>query len=345
MLTDDYTIRLRPFGEEFPCSDTETVIEAMERAGHDIPFGCRGGHCGACKSRTVEGEVETTEEASEFVLTPQEREDGLILLCCALPVTDTVEIEPLFFKNTGAGRGREIIAEVAAVRALSDDTRLISLALVLPEHVDFLPGQYVEVQVPGTEAHRPYSIASPPGRGTVDLLVKLVPGGLFSTYVAERLRPGSELRMTGPYGSCVLRDSDRHLLLIGRGSGLSPLLSMLAHLAAEGSRRPVTLLVGGTTEADLFCADEIGRLCATLPNLKVVTSLSRPGPGWDGLRGRITDHIGRLTFDPEAVEAHTCGPEAMVDDAVAALKAAGVAAADIAYEPFTYQHARAGSAA
>lgn len=94
--TYPYSIELRSGGQAVVCGEDETILEALERSGTDVPFGCRKGQCGTCKSRVAEGEVELGDEASLFALPAHEREEGLVLLCCAYPVSDLVVVEPLF---------------------------------------------------------------------------------------------------------------------------------------------------------------------------------------------------------------------------------------------------------
>ena len=88
-----YVIYLLPFGKEVTCLEEDTLLEALERDGNPIPFGCRKGQCGSCKARLIAGEVEIDEMASPFALSEPERDEGWILLCCSIPLTDRVTVE------------------------------------------------------------------------------------------------------------------------------------------------------------------------------------------------------------------------------------------------------------
>ena len=92
MNDDPYIIRLLPHDKDVVCYEEDTLLEALERDGNPIPFGCRKGQCASCKALVLEGEVELDEQVSPFALSAQEREDGWVLLCSAIPLTDKVTV-------------------------------------------------------------------------------------------------------------------------------------------------------------------------------------------------------------------------------------------------------------
>ena len=93
MDEDAYIIRLMPHGAEVICYEEDTMLEALEREGNPIPFGCRKGQCGSCKAKVLEGEAEISDTASPFALSEEERDEGWILLCCSIPLTDRISVE------------------------------------------------------------------------------------------------------------------------------------------------------------------------------------------------------------------------------------------------------------
>lgn len=90
---EPFIIRLMPGDTEVECLEEDTMLEALEREGNPIPFGCRKGQCGSCKAMLLDGEVEIDDMASPFALSQKERDDGWILLCCSIPLTDSVTVE------------------------------------------------------------------------------------------------------------------------------------------------------------------------------------------------------------------------------------------------------------
>jgi propane monooxygenase reductase subunit len=90
---EPFIIRLMPDDREVECLEEDTILEALERDGNPIPFGCRKGQCGSCKAMVLEGEVEVDDKASPFALSEKERDEGWVLLCCSIPLTDKVTVE------------------------------------------------------------------------------------------------------------------------------------------------------------------------------------------------------------------------------------------------------------
>jgi ferredoxin len=89
---ETFIIRLIPGDKEVVCSEEDTMLEALERDGNPIPFGCRKGQCGSCKALVLDGEVEIDPQASAFALSDTEREEGWVLLCSAFPLTESVTV-------------------------------------------------------------------------------------------------------------------------------------------------------------------------------------------------------------------------------------------------------------
>ena len=92
MDEDPYIIHLLPDDRKVECFEEDTILEALERDGNPIPFGCRKGQCGSCKAMLLDGEVEIDPGVSAFALSNDEREEGWILLCSSIPLTDSVTV-------------------------------------------------------------------------------------------------------------------------------------------------------------------------------------------------------------------------------------------------------------
>ena len=108
----------------------------------------------------------------------------------------------------------------------------------------FLPGQYVNLQVPGSEQRRAYSFSSLAKDGEVSFLIRNVPGGLMSGFLSGTARAGDSLAMDGPLGSFYLREIHRPLLMLAGGTGLAPFTAMLERIAEQGSAHPLHLVYG-----------------------------------------------------------------------------------------------------
>jgi propane monooxygenase reductase subunit len=333
-----YTITLLPFERQFTCEDDETILQAAMRQGINLRYGCKHGGCGLCKALVVEGEVDNS-EASSYALLDFERQQGFALLCCAYPESD-IAIELWDYDEADLFSGvavQQFEAKVEHVAQLTHDIRGLQLRLSEPATLDFTAGQYIDVLVPGANEWRSYSMANPPSHNqTIELMIKLMPGGLFSEYVEQNLTAGQRLTLQGPYGNFHLRDTSREALFIAGGSGMAPMLSLLRDMAEKGSERTVTYFYGARARRDLFQLEELRALAQQLPNFHFIPALSEPAAedAWDGETGLITDVVKKLVTAGAEKEAYMCGPTAMIDAAIATLGRLGVKEADIFYDKF-----------
>jgi propane monooxygenase reductase subunit len=334
-------VLFEPIGEEIECGDEETVLEAAFRQGYNLAYGCREGQCSACKCYLLQGEVDLL-PYSTFALSESEEENGYTLICRALPVEDLVvellHFDPDNYRLEHAIRdGR---AEVEAVESLTGDIRLLRLRVAEPADFSFLPGQYVDLWVPGAdEASRSFSMSNLPGDGRVELMIKCYPGGRFSGLLEDSIRPGDTISFTGPYGSFHLRRSRRAILMLAGGSGMAPILSLLRQLAAERSDRMVRFFYGARTAGDLFQLDEIASLGSALANFRFAPVLSDAAPGdpEEIARGLVhelaADYLA--AGEMEELEVYMCGPPPMIDAATEVLSDRGLDESRIFYDKFT----------
>lgn len=200
--------------------------------------------------------------------------------------------------------------------------------LLVPERLIFQPGQFVTLAV-GTDVNdrpvrRSYSIASPADEGNrMRLIMRLVAGGPASDFFAP-LAPGSEVEMTGPHGFFVL---DPHhpgdVVFAATGTGVAPVLSMLAELAhrPEPGRRFVYW--GLRQQSDLFALDEVRDRCQRA-NVALHLYLSQPSASWTGQRGRIIPPILEAQPGLEAPTFYIVGNGAMIQELKTGLVARGV---------------------
>lgn len=341
-MSETHTIKFEPVGIEIEVDEDETILDGAFRQGLMLMHGCKEGQCAACKSFLLEGEVDM-DRYSTFALPDYEEEEGWTLLCKAHALTD-LEIELINYDEeilTGGIAVQTARARVEAVEPLTHDVRGLVLRLEEPTELPFYPGQYVDIEIPGScGEHRSFSMANlPSDDGRLEFMIKLYSGGRFSGLLADGgISPGDELTVRGPYGVFTLRKcSTRPLLFIGGGAGMAPILSLLRALVAEGDgARPLAYYYGARGERDLFHLEEVADLCAALSDARFVPALSEPdGSAWDGEAGLITDVVERLEPDLAAVDAYLCGPPPMVDAATALLLAQGVPEAHIYFDKFT----------
>jgi propane monooxygenase reductase subunit len=331
-----YNVRLEPVGIEFEVDEDETVLRGAFRQGLMLMHGCKEGQCAACKSFLLDGEVDL-EKYSTFALNDYEKEEGWTLLCRAHAESD-LEVELINYDEEVLRSGVPLKTQqmrVEKVEALTSDIRRLVLS---GERVEFKPGQYVDIKIPGSEEVRSFSMADLPG-GELEFMIKIYPEGKFSSLLAnDDLNEGDELEVTGPFGVFTLREkSERPLLFIGGGAGMAPILCLLRAMAEKGVEREAVYYYGARGPADLFHLDELAELERQIPNFRFVPALSECGEDedWGGERGLITDVVTRLHQELGEVDAYLCGPPPMVDAAIAMLDQNGVPEARVFYDKFT----------
>ncbi|WP_159149715.1 2Fe-2S iron-sulfur cluster binding domain-containing protein, partial [Dietzia lutea] len=215
------------------CGPMETVADASYKARINIPLDCRDGACGTCKSLCESGDYDGGDYIDD-ALTEAEAAAGYCLPCQMVPRSDLVVQIPTtsdVAKTTAAAHA----ATVTAVERLAEGAFALTVELDDRDALAFLPGQYVNIAVPGTDQTRSYSFSTGADSTHLSFLIKYAAGGAMSEYLAQRCAVGDRLELTGPMGSFFLRESARPLLLLAGGTGLAPVLSILETLAAAGT--------------------------------------------------------------------------------------------------------------
>ena len=307
----------------------ETVADAAYRLGINIPLDCRDGACGTCKCRVESGSYDGGSYI-EDALTEEEAAAGLALACQARPRSDMVVAIPAA-STACKTRPQGFATTLRGVERLSATT--LAFTLERPGGFAFLPGQYVNLRVPGTDQQRAYSFSSAPGAEALSFLVRDIPDGLMSGWL-RAAQPGARMEFTGPSGSFYLRPPARPLLLLAGGTGLAPFLAMLGALAEAGCSQPVRLVYGVTNDADLVGLAEIEALGARLPDFTLVTTVAKadsPHPR----KGYVTDHVAADWLHGGEVDIYLCGPPPMVEAVRGWLGAQGIVPAAFHYEKFT----------
>lgn len=183
------------------------------------------------------------------------------------------------------------------------------------------------------KAQRAYSTCSAPNSEYFSLCLKLVPGGRGSTYFSN-MKVGDECSFTGPYGRFVLQENEKDVLMIATGTGLAPFMAMIEVLWAKGFSKPVTLYFGVAGQSDLFFVDTMKKWEKEHDNFTVNICLSRPEPGWKGLKGRVTAHLDDAVLDTANTSIYLCGNGDMIKDVRNMMLARGVPKEDVHFEQF-----------
>lgn len=313
------------------CNPGETVLDAAYRHKINLPMDCSDGVCGTCKCHCTQGDFDLGEEYLDDALSEAEAAEGLVLTCQMVPAGDCVVNVPTASSVCRTGN-QSVKARVEVDQALSDTA--VELRLTAEQGVDFLPGQYVSISVPGTDQTRSYSFSSAPGSQALSFLIRNVPDGLMSQYLTQQAKAGDELTLTGPMGSFYLRPVQRPVLMLAGGTGLAPFLAMLETLAKDGSDHPVHLIYGVTRDTDLVALEALQRFADSIDNFSFITCVSDTDSQHPRL-GYVTQHMDEAPLNDGEVDVYLCGPPPMVNAVTDYFRAEGIEPASFYYEKFT----------
>ncbi|MCL2091610.1 MAG: 2Fe-2S iron-sulfur cluster binding domain-containing protein [Micrococcales bacterium] len=317
--------------------DGTSVVDAAAATGYVLPGQCHAGTCGSCHAAATGAYRLGPHSAA--ALPDAAAAAGQVLLCRTYP-TGPVEVTAPYARSRildgRPGRREGVVTDVVRVAA---QMVWVQIALESDDETgagyQFDPGQFVEVQVPGDERRRAYSLVNTGNwNGTAELLVKLHPGGYFSGYLTDLLDrwpvaadDGARLVLHGPTGAFGLRESGRRpRWFVAGGTGLAPVLSLLRRMAEWGEPHPVRLFLGVPTPADLPRLPVLAELATTLPTLRLAVCVEHPDDGWTGavgnplaaLEAAVAEHTGT------APDVYVCGPPGLVDAVAAVAAPAGL---------------------
>lgn len=313
-------------GKSYHCQEGETVLACLNRKHADVPSSCQSGVCRTCMMRAVSG---SPTPESQQGLEPELVGKGYFLACVCRPTEDLEVV------LSGDDLKSYIDARVVDKEQLSDEIVRVRLLPLAP--FDYRPGQYVNIRrADGT--FRSYSLGSLPNEDSLDLHIRVVPGGEMSTWLSEEVRVGSAISIEGPHGDCFYSESskpERPLLLAGSGTGLCPLWGILRDALARGHCGPIRLFHGSYSRAGLYLVDELKALAEAHDSLSYHPCVDAAGEGEDLMVGRVDQVVIEALPDLQGWEVYLCGHPGMVEATWNAVLGAGADEADIHCDPFT----------
>ncbi|MFJ4157872.1 benzoate 1,2-dioxygenase electron transfer component BenC [Pseudomonas sp. NPDC089752] len=313
-------------------SGHETVADAAYRQGINIPLDCRDGACGTCKCKAESGRYELGDNFIEDALSEDEIAEGYVLTCQMRAVSDCVVRIPASSQVCKTEQA-SFQAEISDVRQLSASTIALSIKGEALSRLAFLPGQYVNLSVPGSDQSRAYSFSSLQRDGEVSFLIRNVPGGLMSSFLTSLAKAGDSMSLAGPLGSFYLRPIQRPLLLLAGGTGLAPFTAMLEKIAEQGCEHPLHLIYGVSNDFDLVELDRLQALAARIANFTFSACVANPD-SQHPQKGYVTQHIEPRHLNGGDVDVYLCGPPPMVEAVSQYIREQGITPANFYFEKF-----------
>jgi CDP-4-dehydro-6-deoxyglucose reductase len=314
-----FRITLRPADVSFEVARDEAILPAAIRQGIGLPYGCRDGACGSCKSKLLEGRVNHGAH-QQRALSAEEEAQGFILTCCATPQTDCV-VQARAVPGAGEYPVLKLPTRVLEMQRAAPDVMLLRLQLPANQNFRYRAGQYVEF-ILRDGARRSYSMANAPHRlgspPAIELHLRHMPGGKFTDAVFSTMKDKDILRMEGPLGSFFLREhSDKPMILLASGTGFAPIKAVIEQLQAAGNPRPAVLYWGGRRPHDLYMHDWCERVATEMPQLRYVPVVSDalPEDGWRGRTGFVHHAVMQDWPDLSGHQVYACGAPIVVDSA------------------------------
>ena len=336
-----FKVRIVQVGRTIDVPNGATILATALAAGIDYPFGCQTGNCGACKSRLVLGDV-TMDGYSEFALSNEEKAQGLILACRAVPRADG-EVAWLENDPPIVHPRRRLDCRVSGLPAATHDIRCVRLDIVSGGPFQFSAGQFASVTFAGCPP-RDYSMANVPGDPTLEFHVRLTASGATSLHVAQRLEIGDSVRVEGPFGMSYLREGHRGpIIAIAGGSGMAPIGSIVERALQSELPQPIHFYFGVRSQRDLYRHEHFVAQVQCHANFHYTPVLSDAGDG-RFRRGLVHEVVAADFADFDGCKAYLAGPPAMVEAASAMLERRGMRRADIHADAFytAAEMARAG---
>jgi Na+-transporting NADH:ubiquinone oxidoreductase subunit F len=344
LLNNYGTLRIGINGgkKELSVRGGSALLGTLAGEGIFVPSACGGrGSCGACKCRVLT-DIGPHLPTETPYLSPEEMSRN-VRLACQVKVRRELELElpeSLF-------RVKRFQSTVERIRDLTYDIKEVTFSLG-GQAIEFDPGQYVQIVVPPYDqvkesTQRAYSMSSVPSdSGHVELLIRLVPGGIATTWVHKHLKLGDPVDLIGPFGEFHVHDTPATMLCVAGGSGMAPFKSMLWHMKESGAypEKEIWYFFGARTTKDMFYLDELRALAASWPRFHFVAALSEPAPGeaWAGDTGLITDVLDRYVAGridrSKGFEGYLCGSPGMINACIAVMRKNGVKEEDIFFDKF-----------
>ena len=325
----DLVIDINSGKRELEVNGGAPLLLTLAENGIFIPSACGGrGSCGACKVKVVTDIGPHLPTETPFLETEELARN--IRLSCQVKVKEDLQIEiPDSLFNV-----KQYEATVERIVDVTHDIKEVYIKLPEGEEVNFVCGQYGQFEAPPydrikTPTQRAYSMSSAPSdKNHLEFLIRLVPGGIVTSYVHEHLAEGQKINVVGPFGDFNVKDTGAPMICVAGGSGMAPFKSIFNHMIDTGEiqTREIWYFFGARSKKDLFYLDWLNELDSKYDKFHIVAALSEPQPEdeWAGETGLITEVLGKYLTEKvdrsQPLEGYLCGSPGMLDACMAVMR-------------------------
>jgi CDP-4-dehydro-6-deoxyglucose reductase, E3 len=331
-----FVVTLASSGRSFSVREDQAVLEAAIAAGVHLPYACRGGSCGSCMAKVLRGEIGYREEMPPPGVTDEMRENGEALLCVGRPRGDLL-IDVQEISRADQVVTRRLPARVERLDRVSAEVMVLSIRLPAVERLQFFAGQYLDVFLDDGR-RRSFSIANAPhDDDLIELHVRLVEGGTFSSEVFSAMQVSSLLRIEAPLGTFFVRGAvARPQLMVAGGTGFAPIKSIIEDQLHAGLEQPIHLYWGARDEADLYMLDRVRGWTKADRRIEFTPVLSGVEAAWTGRSGLVHEAVLTDRDDLSGCDVYAAGPPAMIEAIRASFIARGLPEQQLFYDSFEF---------
>lgn len=296
---------ITPSNTIFSAQAESSILDGALQSSINLPHSCRGGTCGSCKCRVLEGKYVYPDNTTPAILTEEEINTGYILTCLARAQSNiTLDIPKL--------SGWPIKNLPVKIVSLEKKENLAIIKIILPANQEFKfdAGQYIDLTANGIT--RSYSIANFDNSNTLELHIRYRINGKFSEIVWNQFKLGQLLKLKGPLGNFMLENSDKPMFLVCTGTGFAPIKSILEKMLQQNICRKTTLVWGNFCLTDFYHLDFLDEVKLRL-NINIILCLSNEKID-KFYCGMVTDYIKEYCTDLSEYEVYACGNSNMISD-------------------------------
>ena len=308
-----YSVQIESTDHTFQVDEGESVLDAALRQNIALPYGCRGGACGACKGKVLKGDFSYPNGLPNGI-SEEDHNKGYALFCMSVPSSDLI-INSREIMATSDIEVKVLPCRVHEKTQLNHDVILIKLLLPKTERLQFFAGQYINFLLKNGR-HRSFSLANATHDDEfIELHIRHIPEGKFTGEVFDEIQEKDMMRIEGPLGSFYIREeSQRPIILMAGGTGFAPIKGMIEHVLKIGLERPIHLYWGAQAKEDLYM-DELARSWTKqnpLIRYTPVLSAAKESDNWSGRTGYVHSAIMEDYADLSSYEIYGSGAPAMV---------------------------------